>query len=394
MNEKYLLDGDLVAIKKILSVALVCVVLATFCSCTAIVMKAVPAKKESTLERYVWAGEAHSSYAYNAIDKRLRPAYDDIVEACLALQDKVNTISLTGEELELIFQAISRDYPIISWLGQQYSYTADFHGGTTLVIEYNMSKEDADIILSKLNGYTTLMLSDISPDMTDYEKAMRVHDKLINEVTYDLEAPNQREVAGALIDKRATCQGYARAYQFLTLKLGLECTVIFGDAGEPHAWNAVRLGDSYYYVDVTFDDRSLTSGSDYLSREFLFQDGETMALTHTPSAEQTIFPLPDCSSRTDNYFTKNNLIIDRADRYEIEIIAKDAAREAIEEGRNTFQLQFTSAALLEEVDTKFMRNGLMDSSISFAVNQYSGVKYEGRVLSDDTFVVTFILKYN
>ena len=36
--------------------------------------------------------------------------------------------------------------------------------------------------------------------------------------------------------------------------LGIPCYYCRGVAGEPHAWNIIKLYDGYYNVDVTWDD--------------------------------------------------------------------------------------------------------------------------------------------
>lgn len=363
-------------------------------SCSFISMKAIPAKKSEPLEKYVWAGEAHSTYAYDTLEPKLQAVYTDIAEACLSLTQKVNTDSINGEELSLVFQAVTRDYPIINWLGETYSYTNDFIGGSTVMIEYSRKKEEVNLMLAQLNGHTTVLLADINPELSDYEKATRVHDLLINTVTYDLKAQNQRDAFGAIVDKQATCQGYSKAYQFLLLKLGLDATIIYGEAGEPHAWNAVKIDDEYYYSDTTFDDRQLNSGQDFLSREYLFLNEKEMSVTHTPSKRETVFPLPKCTSNKENYFIKNGLVIDKADRYEIELTAKELARQTIDAGLTAFQIKFSSGEILKTVETDFMSSGLIDATISLEVSKYSGVKYIGRTIEDKTNVVTFILEYN
>ena len=55
------------------------------------------------------------------------------------------------------------------------------------------------------------------------------------------------------------CAGYAKAYQLILNRMGIECGYITGNAvndmvSGPHAWNYVRLDGNYYQVDVTWDD--------------------------------------------------------------------------------------------------------------------------------------------
>ena len=57
----------------------------------------------------------------------------------------------------------------------------------------------------------------------------------------------------ALIDKTAVCQGYASLFYRMALDAGVDSRVITGDAGGPHAWDIVELGDKYYNLDSTWD---------------------------------------------------------------------------------------------------------------------------------------------
>lgn len=58
---------------------------------------------------------------------------------------------------------------------------------------------------------------------------------------------------GALVNGQAVCQGYALAYQDIMNALGVPCITIASEKID-HAWNMVKLGNSYYHVDVTWDD--------------------------------------------------------------------------------------------------------------------------------------------
>lgn len=377
-------------LKKIICVILACF---TLTSCSFISMKAIPAKQSEQLEKYVWADEAHSTYAFESLDENLRQPYLDIVKGALALQDKINTTEVSEQDLKIIFQAITRDYPIINWLGETYSFTKDFSGGTTVQIDYSKNENEVNLILTQLNAHTSVLLGDINPNLSDYDKALKVHDILVETVTYDLEAPNQREAYGAIVDKNATCQGYAKAYQFLLLKLGIESSLVFGDSGERHAWNMVKLDDEYYYSDVTFDDRELSDGRPYLSREFLFVDEKTMNLTHKVDMIDTVFELPDCISTEHSFFEKNSQIIDTSDRFTIEQMAKELTEKTIDAGECVFQIKFTDSKILAKAENDIMSNGLLDTSINMVALKYSGVAYIGRSVEEKTNIVTFIFKY-
>ncbi len=88
------------------------------------------------------------------------------------------------------------------------------------------------------------------------EQIRAAHDYLCRHVTYDEGYDdggyNPVQTAyGALINKRAVCQGYSNAFQLLMEYLDIPASVVIGDA---HAWNAVWVNGRLSYIDVTWDD--------------------------------------------------------------------------------------------------------------------------------------------
>lgn len=50
----------------------------------------------------------------------------------------------------------------------------------------------------------------------------------------------------------AVCEGKAKAFIVLAKEAGLDDVIeVCGSAGEPHAWNAVKLEDTWCYIDTT-----------------------------------------------------------------------------------------------------------------------------------------------
>lgn len=88
--------------------------------------------------------------------------------------------------------------------------------------------------------------------------------------SYTADAPHIRTAYGALVNGKAVCEGYARAFKCAMHRLGIDCIIVQGyaqsDGGlEPHAWNYVRIDGSWYGVDATWNDGS-RSGEEYLLR--------------------------------------------------------------------------------------------------------------------------------
>ncbi len=93
-----------------------------------------------------------------------------------------------------------------------------------------------------------------------YKKALDLHDMLCDMVTYDNSA-NCYCAYGALIDGKAVCSGYSKAYQLLCDYADIDCAIVYGfNDSEEHAWNIIRLDDgNWYEVDVSWDDQKKIS---------------------------------------------------------------------------------------------------------------------------------------
>lgn len=70
---------------------------------------------------------------------------------------------------------------------------------------------------------------------------------------------------------KGQCCTYAMMFDEMCEALGIECEYVVGDAGGLHAWNRVRIGDSWYWVDVTwFDDINDCFDEEYSLSETLW----------------------------------------------------------------------------------------------------------------------------
>ena len=94
-------------------------------------------------------------------------------------------------------------------------------------------------------------LAVLRPGMTDFDKALALHDYLAAHCAYDDSLANYSPYH-ALVTGSAVCQGYLLAYSDLLNRAGVTnypCISV----SQNHGWNAVKLGGSWYHVDVTWD---------------------------------------------------------------------------------------------------------------------------------------------
>ena len=115
---------------------------------------------------------------------------------------------------------------------------------------------------------------------SDHDRIVGAHELLCSLASYDYSAyenkdrPQAYRILGFIENQTVVCDGYARVYQWMLLCLGIDNYEVVGEAnGECHAWNKVRLEDTWYNVDACWGD-----GWDYpkylLKSDAWFQDNQ------------------------------------------------------------------------------------------------------------------------
>jgi transglutaminase-like putative cysteine protease len=192
-----------------------------------------------------------------------------------------------------------------------YVYINQGEESNYLIDEFS-SKEQVDEALSRLETIKNNVIQ--NKRSNTYENIKMVHDLLVNNVEYDtsISQPNIYNIYGALINRKAVCEGYARAFKYLMDGLGIPSTIVIGTGTnsegitENHAWNYVQLDENWYAIDTTWDDP--VSSSDWAkekSKYKYFLKGENeFNKDHTPSGQFTeggkMFSYPSISSNNYN----------------------------------------------------------------------------------------------
>ncbi len=134
----------------------------------------------------------------------------------------------------------------------------------------------------------SIIVSIIKEGMTTSEKYQAIHDYLVKNTVYDIETYDSGgddwgetyTAYGCLIDRYAVCQGYAAAFNLLCAKAGLSTIAVNGTGkGGSHAWNMVKLGSEYRYVDVTWDDPVPDRG-DNVSYKYYMLTADEIGMDH------------------------------------------------------------------------------------------------------------------
>lgn len=194
----------------------------------------------------------------------------------------------TSEVLyDVIFNQICEEYMIETMGMQKYTVTTMSYDLYRIAVNIDFSYFNDKYSIDEVKDMKKQSLSkakDIVKNLdlankTEYERVAAINQYLCDNCEYPKSEPYTAEshsIYGALIEKSAVCEGYARAAQLLFSLSDINSYYVTGDTKEGgHAWNIVEVDNQYYQLDVTWND-SVYQPNAY----FLITDNE-MSLSRT-----------------------------------------------------------------------------------------------------------------
>lgn len=155
-------------------------------------------------------------------------------------------------------------------------------GEIIIKVNYLYTEEETEQIEAKVKELINTL---ITPDITeDYDKIKTIHDYIINNTKYDLENSDEmksHKAYGPLFNNVATCNGYTDLMAIFLTEMGYDnykvaTTEEIGDNTEGHVWNAVKIDNIWYHLDLTWDDPVSSDGEDYLYHKYFLIDTEEL----------------------------------------------------------------------------------------------------------------------
>lgn len=258
-------------------------------------------------------------YAWLTLTGEQRGYYYDVLEAALAFRPSVTLPE--GADAAFIWECVFFDTPELFYLDER----ADVSGGV-LKFRYAFTREKAAELAQGLDREYKAFLSctGAGDGACVYDKVISLYEYIINKTKYKDSADDDYEkdiynedvyraisAIGPLIDGQSICIGYARATQYLALRLGIQTFTVkgSGDSG-PHYYSLVLFDDGYYYVDTTWGDPVGSDRSvDYLTYYYFGMTTEELLRSHFI---RTHVSLPVCTATKYNYFIYNGLTANSA----------------------------------------------------------------------------------
>lgn len=212
---------------------------------------------------------------------------------------------------EKINKIVDEDPLILYYDGYSASYDSNTGIAKTINFEYKIDPSDINDKRETVLARANEILNSLDLDgQSDYEKAVAVHDYLVENIIYDSEGfdsgdieADQYSMYGALVENSAVCEGYAEAFLYFMNELNVDCKRVTGlGNGGDHAWNLVNIDGQWYHLDATFDDPVPDRG-DYVTRIYLLTNDDRMSITHDWDSSD----YPKADSLDSYYFRKEGL---------------------------------------------------------------------------------------
>ncbi len=191
-------------------------------------------------------------------------AYDAIAAAIRNFRTEVNLAEyrLTPDRLKSVLAKVIDENPEFFYIGNEYSYSPSGNHVGKLVFTYRYDKRDVPAMLEKIDAEVKTALSYIEDGMSDFEKALVIHNYIVTNYEYDY-SYTIANIYDFADKKTGVCQAYSLMYMYIMEKIGIPCTTAPSDAMK-HIWNMVQIDGQWYHVDTTYDDPSVNGAGDVI----------------------------------------------------------------------------------------------------------------------------------
>lgn len=308
-------------------------------------------------------------YAYNCLTEPAQLWYNDMAAALGEMQETVR-LSEAGLEagldetcIDRIFQCVLNDHPELFYVNG-YTYTKYYRGETVVAIDfsgtYELKPEEAVARRQEIEQAVELILGGIDETATEYDKVKYVYDTIVRSTDYDLQAPDNQNIYSVFAGHSSVCQGYAKAAQYLLNRLGVACTLVQGsvEEGQGHAWNLVRVDDSFYYMDVTWGDASYQAQDGTAIREeelpeinYDYLCITTSQLLYTHTLDNCV-PLPECVDMAANYYVRQGAYFESYNKEQLQQLFQGT----LGSGRTDVTVKCADAECFVEMQTALVDN--------------------------------------
>lgn len=259
--------------------------------------------------------EGHQEYYFKQLTEEEQRVYRELLKGIRAREKEFYLTISDDDSIDRSYHAVLKDHPEIFWVhNREKIYKTTYSDSDYCVFTpgYTYTDSEIDEIQTAMEQSFQEVRALIPEDAGDYEKVRIVYTYVIDHTRYQTGEDDQ-SIAGVFWKKSAVCAGYAGAVQYLLERLDIPCIYVDGStkgSTEGHAWDIVKIGQEYYYVDATNGDQPDFLNGDAAQLEehktiiydYLCPFPEEYEKTYTPSEELTV---PACTAKNLDFYVLN-----------------------------------------------------------------------------------------
>ncbi len=329
------------------------------------------------------------NYYSSSFTETEKELYDNILKVLGTLEDKT-PLEMNASVYEKILKAIRIEnlaFPHVK------KYWTEYNGEFEVVFNYRMTADEISSMNMAAEKAAKNIIAQLTPDMDDYEKLKFFHDYLILNCETDKNYAFADTVYGALVEKKALCEGYSKAFSYLCNLAGIENVLVTGETYVAHMWNMVKLDGNWYHVDVTWDksdDQLHKVFPDVVLYQYFMVTDAVIRNTHTVYTQP--FTPPQAFGTAENYFVREGA--DISSREELLTVSENAILSAVQNGKSSAMVKFDSTDVMIACTNDLNNQMLFNPIIEKASLEYGrNIKLSWTGFYEQYRILTFIIEY-
>ena len=337
-------------------------------------------------------GTGYFRYCYNELNDNEKEIYAVALAGLYSGEEEIEVPALTDGDLNKILKALSSDNPDLFNLGLKGTiYKRGLK--TFFKPEYALDYATYTQRLKEADDIASVIVDGASAFTSPYDKEKYVHDYIITQCSYvEPEAgASYNTIYGCLVEGKASCEGYSRAFQFILNKLDIDNRLVTGESADDgvnfirHMWNFVTLeeGESYF-VDLTWDDPKAQNA---VLRHTYFNVPTSDILINHKNIEQ---PVPLTTATQYNYFVREGLMFQVGSGDVFESAVYNAVFTAVEKQYKCAEFRFISGPVKTQGINALFNEGVLNGALISAGLIPAGQTAQVYYSSDDNLNVVCV----
>ncbi|NSF57976.1 transglutaminase-like superfamily [Blautia massiliensis] len=341
--------------------------------------------------------EGHQEYYFKQLTEEGQRVYRELLKGIRAREKEFYLTISDDDSIDRSYHAVLKDHPEIFWVhNREKIYKTTYSDSDYCVFTpgYTYTDSEIDEIQTAMEQSFQEVRALIPEDAGDYEKVRIVYTYVIDHTQYQTGEDDQ-SIAGVFWKKSAVCAGYAGAVQYLLERLDIPCIYVDGStkgSTEGHAWDIVKIGQEYYYVDATNGDQPDFLNGDAAQLEehktiiydYLCPFPEEYEKTYTPSEELTV---PACTAKDLNFYVLNQGYFEDYSWQDI----YDYCKMRLDNGAAVVRFKFGGQEAFSEACQELLDDGMVQNVAQYYMKLHGlgQVEYHYGVM-DNFYTIYFI----